>query len=310
MPPLGAARRARYQALTPVTYTLQHDMESILYVVLYCALLWCPHNAPGHLLRNILSGMFDVFEITHDGHPRGGGGKLQNMRHRMWTDDLEWTSNGMQTWLTEVMDLHHPVRADPANHLSLEMSQTEISPMWTPDALDRLWQNVLQTHKATLSYKDRLNHLQRFHHIFNTQIPDSARSRPNPATHTSPGGPKHRIAWSDDEDAPPSKHMRLYSPELEVQDGQSTTSEISVPPPSTYGSSTARSTVSYPEVEATVASAEALGRDSSIGNCSDGTATTPGAKRYGSDEVGEGGLHAESTSGRDSESCGGEPSRL
>ncbi len=218
-------------------HTIKHDMESMLYVVLYCALLWCPHNADGALLRNILSGMFDFFQLTDDGRPTGGAGKLQNMQHRQWTSQLQWHSAAVQAWLTQVMDLHHPARPGfPFESLISDASRPEAVPQWTPDALDALWKKILESNGATLSCNDRCDNIQRFELHFKQRTPHSALPRPNQPTHASPPGPKRRAPWSDDEDTPQAKHPR-YSPDVEAPEDQSTTSEgtgFDVPPSSTY----------------------------------------------------------------------------
>lgn len=218
---------AQMTSMVVTHHTIQHDMESMLYVVLYCALLWCDHNGDGVALRNILRGMFDYFDLMGDGKPRGGAGKLENMLNRVHTKTVQWTSRALQRWLTQVMDLHYPVQG----RLS---TSGEVGEMWRPDVLDTLWRKILTGPDAsTLSFNDRRDILARYPGDFQGLWPHSALPLPNQPTHASP---KRRRTASPDEGVPDRKRLR-YSPQVEAPDDVSLVSEdtgFDIPPSSIY----------------------------------------------------------------------------
>ena len=53
--------------------TFRDDMESLLYVVLYCSFLWLPHNLPKDKLAATIKELFEHYEL-HEGVQFGGGG--------------------------------------------------------------------------------------------------------------------------------------------------------------------------------------------------------------------------------------------
>ncbi|KAI0714071.1 hypothetical protein C8T65DRAFT_645396 [Cerioporus squamosus] len=200
-PPAGMSdeQLAQYKALHMIRHTIQHDMESILYVVMYCALLWCPHNGDGVTLRNILRAIFDYFQIRY-------------------TKTLQWHSRALQGWLTQVMDLHHPHRSQTANphYQSTPGVDAPVeSREWTPDTLDVLWRRILASHDApTLSYNDRIDNIARYSEHFHQLVPHSALPHPHQPTQASP---KRKRAHSQDEGAPEPKQAR-YSPQVDAPD--------------------------------------------------------------------------------------------
>ncbi|KAI0935419.1 hypothetical protein AcV7_003854 [Taiwanofungus camphoratus] len=89
-------------------HTLQDDMESILYVVLYCALRWGPHNVKRKTLFNTLRHLFDEAWEDDDG-TSGGSGKLLNKFTRRYTKAFTFHSVPLQYWLDTVMNLNSPL---------------------------------------------------------------------------------------------------------------------------------------------------------------------------------------------------------
>ena len=87
-------------------HTLQDDMESLFYVILYCALLYLPHNFSKDLLAQTIREMFEASKFT-DGYFIGGDGKLDNAVSRRYTKSME-LNVPLKEWLDTVMDFCNP----------------------------------------------------------------------------------------------------------------------------------------------------------------------------------------------------------
>lgn len=85
-------------------HSLGDDLESILYVVLYCALLWLPVTSPNRTLEWWLTSFFHIPR-----HPGGGAPeKTLNASQRMFTKHLKSVkSPAILDWLNAAMDLHY-----------------------------------------------------------------------------------------------------------------------------------------------------------------------------------------------------------
>ncbi|KAI0330527.1 hypothetical protein GY45DRAFT_750263 [Cubamyces sp. BRFM 1775] len=132
---------------SPIPHTIRDDMESLLYVVLYCSLLHLPHdlNHPDDL-RTFIQQFFDHSAVL-EGILRGGDSKLTNAATRSWTSRVRFGNSDLQAWLNTVMDYHNP-----PFHL-----REELANRWTnPDYLDSFWSKFLE--ERTLPQDDRVDH--------------------------------------------------------------------------------------------------------------------------------------------------------
>ena len=126
-------------------HTLQDDMESLLYVVLYCGLLWLPHSLPKSQLAMVISFLFEYSDMLDIGRV-GGNGKVLNACHRIHSE-LAAFSSDLQDWLQTVMEFHRPIAH----------SEEEYGDRWTnPDYLDDFWGDYLKTY--LLNRDDRVVH--------------------------------------------------------------------------------------------------------------------------------------------------------
>ena len=82
-------------------HTLQDDMESLIYVVLYCALLYLPHNLPDQELARKIWLLFEDAELM-EGRLVGGLGKLDNMASQIHTKSVEFNTS-LKEWLNSMM---------------------------------------------------------------------------------------------------------------------------------------------------------------------------------------------------------------
>lgn len=127
--------------------TLRDDIESLLYVVLYCALLWLPHELSREKLRATITAIFEFSEWSPLAKAlTAGDGKLDNAMTCYGTGAANFNPP-LQKWLDTVMDHHVPV---PANDFR------KSSPQWSVDQLEALWADFLQT--KTLKSDDRITH--------------------------------------------------------------------------------------------------------------------------------------------------------
>lgn len=122
--------------------TVKDDMESLLYVILYCSLLWLPHNLSKKELANAIFEMFDKRAWLVDDF-YGGEGKILNATDRQYTQSIMF-QEPFREWLQTVMDYHSPATGLYEGH-------------WpNPDQLDSFWGDFLQT--RTFQPNDRVVH--------------------------------------------------------------------------------------------------------------------------------------------------------
>ncbi|CCL98569.1 uncharacterized protein FIBRA_00569 [Fibroporia radiculosa] len=122
----------------PTIHTLQDDMESILYVVLYCSIRWGAHNVDDNTVFDTIRDMFD----SGNDAKGGGTGKVNNMANRRYTEEYTFKSSALHRWLNTAMDYHYPVDRDKERKWS------------DPTDLDRLWVTIL---KEPLEKNDRVD---------------------------------------------------------------------------------------------------------------------------------------------------------
>ncbi|KAI0357827.1 hypothetical protein OH77DRAFT_1398469 [Trametes cingulata] len=122
-------------------HVFEDDMESLLYVVLYCGLLHLPHDLGPEALQATLHQFFDT-SIFLDGELRGGASKAANKLYRMFSRRFKFSDGHFQKWLDDVLNLHGPPR-----HLMMELAH-----VWKdPNNLDTLWKTFLQEHSLARS---------------------------------------------------------------------------------------------------------------------------------------------------------------
>ncbi|KAH9889374.1 hypothetical protein C8Q73DRAFT_793575 [Cubamyces lactineus] len=164
-------------------HTFEDDMEALLYVVLYCALLYLPHRVLLSTLTETVYMLFD--EVQDDGtNLSGGGGKVMNRYRRTFTRRIVFTSPAIQEWLDTVMGYHGPLPQDYAR----------FSGKWTPAHLDAFWSGFLKTH--TLERDDRTVHELSMVHFYDLDsLPSDLATSPG-----YPRSPRRRRNVTDEEE--------------------------------------------------------------------------------------------------------------
>lgn len=104
------------------THTLQDDMESLVYVVLYTALHHLPHNLNPDQLAQFIKDFFDA-SYQWGSQLLGGGAKQANIADRHMTKRVKFEDANFQRWLDTVLDMH----------MSMEeaVRDEEVTDMWT-----------------------------------------------------------------------------------------------------------------------------------------------------------------------------------
>ena len=126
--------------------TFEYDIESLLYVVLYCALLWLPHHLSQAHLKTTIEVVFEESEWSPIHKALlGGAGKLANAVTRHFTGGAKCTLP-LQNWLDTVMDHCGPT--------DLPHTHGRDTSRWSPEQLDAFWADLLQT--ETLETDDRV----------------------------------------------------------------------------------------------------------------------------------------------------------
>lgn len=128
-------------------HTVQDDMESLLYVVLYCSFIWLPHNRAGNIkmLASVFKEMFDHF-TDWGSILKGGIVKMANATSGAWATDFTWDTPQLNEWIREVSDLHR-------KYLSHDDERPHHR--WTLDVLVTTWRQFLDKYTGILPQGDR-----------------------------------------------------------------------------------------------------------------------------------------------------------
>ncbi|KAI0662101.1 hypothetical protein C8Q70DRAFT_910234, partial [Cubamyces menziesii] len=86
----------------PRPHRIQDDMESLLYVMLYCALRWLGHSMDPEQLLILLTEMFD-YSSRYSRKIQGGDHKVMNAIQRKYTKDVQFTNRALHKWLNKLM---------------------------------------------------------------------------------------------------------------------------------------------------------------------------------------------------------------
>ncbi|KAI0712051.1 hypothetical protein C8Q76DRAFT_796939 [Earliella scabrosa] len=146
-------------------HTIQDDMESLIYVVLYCAYLWLPHELSSRELSSTME-MFFAFREQRGDKYFGGMGKASNRIGRTYTD-LPNFEPALQTWINLMLDMCCPrIDLSPGNtpyreeDKDVPVNNPEALALkrkrWTPEHVEKFWAEFWATH--TLPINDRVVH--------------------------------------------------------------------------------------------------------------------------------------------------------
>ncbi|KAI9059508.1 hypothetical protein FKP32DRAFT_1634316 [Trametes sanguinea] len=145
-------------------HTFKDGMESLIYVVFYCALFYLSHDLDAETLTKLNKDFFEHREVAGD-VAFGAKGKVANAHTRHLTGSVRFRSVAFREWLDTVLDYHSPRKGFIG-----------IGEMWEPEILDAYWSQFLKTH--TLERDDRTVHSLINDHLYD---PNSPHSEPVPS---------------------------------------------------------------------------------------------------------------------------------
>lgn len=121
-------------------HSIADDMESLLYVILYCCARWVPHN-PIEDLGELMANFFDMVERIGE-NVRGGYPKAFQKRWRHFTSDFSFLNTAIGDWISSIYDLLAPL-------------EPGVLANWVPSAVKEVWEDMLN---CDLSDGDRVEH--------------------------------------------------------------------------------------------------------------------------------------------------------
>ncbi|KAH8115724.1 hypothetical protein DFH11DRAFT_1702549 [Phellopilus nigrolimitatus] len=133
-------------------HSIKDDMESMLYVVLYCCVRWLPHNKLGKLGQR-MHMFFDQYDIEVDDTMVGGTNKNCEKVCRYFTRIFVFENVQTQTWITKAFNYLAPFGAawPPFGATTPQ----DYKGKWTPKSFESLWTKIC---KEELPEDDRVVH--------------------------------------------------------------------------------------------------------------------------------------------------------
>ncbi|GBE84618.1 hypothetical protein SCP_0605970 [Sparassis crispa] len=126
-----------------VAHTIQDDMESILWVVLYCSLRWLDHNLPLGDLAKTMVNIFDRCTVHDDGYVMASDAKLRIQFDRGYTSDIYFRNPTIQLWLDEVMKFN-------SSNMFPHVWGAAFAEVWKDPAMfNAFWRDFLRVHEIS-----------------------------------------------------------------------------------------------------------------------------------------------------------------
>ncbi|KAL6298308.1 hypothetical protein BKA93DRAFT_811785 [Sparassis latifolia] len=112
-------------------------MESILWVILYCSLLWLGHDRSPCSVLLTLEKLFDHHWTGEDGGISGGAGKFYNQRDQEITGPIRFSNRTIQKWLDTVIMFN-------SSYSFPQLHSVESAMVWEdPKAFDKFWKDFM-----------------------------------------------------------------------------------------------------------------------------------------------------------------------
>ncbi|TBU25591.1 hypothetical protein BD311DRAFT_741078 [Dichomitus squalens] len=146
---LQAQARLTNHALPP---GLLQDMESMIWLLIYCGLLRLQHDQEPAETRRYLEMVFDFYspQVKDKGlGPLGGTGKLAELRQRTLIRTVHWTNHVFQQWIHTLLDARSPLDDNPC--------RDEFKALWNPSTIAAIWKNML--YQNTIPDDEMVNNL-------------------------------------------------------------------------------------------------------------------------------------------------------
>ncbi|KAH8115731.1 hypothetical protein DFH11DRAFT_1301613 [Phellopilus nigrolimitatus] len=146
-------------------HSIKDDMESMLYVVLYCCVRWLPHNEVD-LLGHRMHRFFDQYEIGNYGALVGGDAKTGQMVRGTFTRDFIFNNAHVQSWINTAYSYLYPISTSTPD---------KFEGKWTPESFKQLW---IDTCREKLPDNDRVKHdisdkKQLYYEMYEAKVPST-----------------------------------------------------------------------------------------------------------------------------------------
>ncbi|TBU38456.1 hypothetical protein BD309DRAFT_994448 [Dichomitus squalens] len=131
---------------------LLQDMESMIWLLIYCGLLRLQHDQEPAETRRYLEMVFDFYspQVKDKGlGPLGGTGKLAELRQRTLIRTVHWTNHVFQQWIHTLLDARSPLDDNPC--------RDEFKALWNPSTIAAIWKNML--YQNTIPDDEMVNNL-------------------------------------------------------------------------------------------------------------------------------------------------------
>ncbi|KAI0629904.1 hypothetical protein C8Q77DRAFT_1201345 [Trametes polyzona] len=131
--------RILQKAESEIKHTFLDDVESLVHVVMYCALRYLPHGLDHNELLNVIASYFEEKIRVGDGPARGGETKLTNAFTLYIIRNVNFDSAPLEEWLGSMWRLQNPPRRIEGG--------AEYGPQWTGDHIEAFWSEFLKTYE-------------------------------------------------------------------------------------------------------------------------------------------------------------------
>lgn len=129
-------------------HTFLDDMESLVHLVLYCALLYLPHAFDKKALLQTFQNYFEQSGGVPPGPTHGGDLKFTTAHDRGLIRAAQFESASLAEWLTTMLEMQCPPGWNTEGY--------NYGERWTPEYIDAFWSEFLGMH--ILERDDRVVH--------------------------------------------------------------------------------------------------------------------------------------------------------
>ncbi len=116
-----------------LTYSVDDDLESLLYVILYLAVLWLPLEDRDQCAADVIGRMCEDWSIQ-SGRLVALGKKF-NQADRQHTEPLKWKNGSFQVFMNKMLDILNPMVETDEEH--------PFPNQWTCNNIKAFWEDFL-----------------------------------------------------------------------------------------------------------------------------------------------------------------------
>ncbi|KAH9889369.1 hypothetical protein C8Q73DRAFT_793572 [Cubamyces lactineus] len=163
--------------LSKPQHSILDDMESIFWVVVYCGITRLPFTRPVKAddFVSVMDALFDFSTPHRTNNRSGGGGKEKNIADQRHTNQFVWVCSDFKRWIDALCQMlcKNSQAPDDATADGLR---------WSPESLDKYWQDFLDTSKDSLPLRDSTDNIKKFGDALSSHVADSLKDMAKQAT--------------------------------------------------------------------------------------------------------------------------------